>query len=585
MSTNPIFQAPATSNPSASNGAGHADIIQVDTALESMRDSGYDLTAAVGEPIDNSVEAGASTIRVHPVYGPNKQSITDIAVADDGNGIQPNLMAHILSMGYSTRYGQRGGLGRFGVGVKLAALSLGRRIDVYSKQGNDNQIWHSYLDLDDIKNGNQDQITADPVTDWPAEYAALMVDASGKAFPAGTLVVFGKIDRLNSGGHYATALDQKVSELRTFIARAYRYYLDKGLKIELAGKPVTLLDPMFLMDNPRIIKQYKPLDIRGTIVEEADLEILPGQSIHVTVTLAPQEFRHRSGEGGNVDFRGREIRELQIADSAGKISMVRNGREINYDMVAKLLQGGVDKVDRYIGIEVRFPATLDEFFQVRNVKRGAVPVSKLRSQLKQWLERPVDVARKKIRSHWNEIETMERAQSQTHQAVTDAVTQVEQTSPQGQAGRNVTPEQKEEILQEVLEDLQLDGDGADEDTTSRAREQIESNPITIVDAAWPGAELFEIVHLNGKAVVKINNRHPFWKHIYGPIKTAATGTMNSTVDELTDLLRKAEAGIDALVMAYAKAENMHQDVRQFDQLRTYWGTFSQSYVNAVIKED
>lgn len=585
MTTNPIFQVPDAANSSASNGAERADIIQIDTALESMRDSGYDLTAAVGEPIDNSVEAGASIIRVHPVFGPNKQSITDIVVADDGDGVMPNLMAHILSMGYSTRYGQRGGLGRFGVGVKLAALSLGRRIDVYSRQRNDAHIWHSYIDLDDIKNGTQEQILAEQVTDWPSAYAELMVDAEGKAFNAGTLVVFGKIDRLASGGHYATALDEKINELRTFIARAYRYYLEKGLKIYLAGKPLTLLDPLFLMDNPRIIKQYKPLDVRGTVVEEADLEIMPGQSIHVTVTLAPEEFRHRSGEGGNTDLRGRDIREFHISDNARKISMIRNGREINYDIVAKLLPTTNEKADRYIGIEVRFPATLDEFFQVRNVKRGAVPVSKLRSQLRQWLQRPVQVARAQIRSHWSEIETIERAQSQAHQAVTDAVTKVEQTSPQGQAGRNVTPEQKEEILQEVLEDLQVDGDGTEDDTTDRVREQIESNPITILDAAWPGAELFEIVHLNGKAIVKINHRHPFWKHIYGPIKTAATGTTNSTLDELTDLLRKAEAGIDALVMAYAKAENMHQDVRPFDQLRTYWGTFSQSYVNAVIKED
>ncbi|HUY50381.1 MAG TPA: hypothetical protein VMV92_32520 [Streptosporangiaceae bacterium] len=68
--------------------------------------------------------------------------------------------------------------------------------------------------------------------------------------------------------------------------------------------------------------------------------------------------------------------------------MMRNGREINYDIVAKLLPGGVDKIDRYIGIEVAFPATLDEFFQVRNVKRSAIPVDKLREELRKWLEPP-----------------------------------------------------------------------------------------------------------------------------------------------------------------------------------------------------
>ncbi len=75
----------------------------------------------------------------------------------------------------------------------------------------------------------------------------------------------------------------------------------------------------------------------------------------------------------------------------------------------------------------------------------------------------------------------------------------------------------------------------------------------MVDARWPGSELFDIVHLNGKAIVKINHRHPFWKNVYGPIKkTAAAGTTNSSAEDLIDVLRKAEAGIDALVLAYAK---------------------------------
>jgi hypothetical protein len=121
------------------------------------------------------------------------------------------------------------------------------------------------------------------------------------------------------------------------------------------------------------------------IVKDAD-------PVHVTVTLAPVH-RPEEGTGGSRDDKGRDIRECQInRDSADKISMVRNGREINYDNVARLLPGGVEKLDRYIGIEITFPAELDEFFRVRNVKRGAVPVDKLREELRRWLVRPVRAA-------------------------------------------------------------------------------------------------------------------------------------------------------------------------------------------------
>ena len=117
--------------------------------------------------------------------------------------------------------------------------------------------------------------------------------------------------------------------------------------------------------------------------------------------------------------------------------MVRNGREINYNIVPRLLPAGIDKVDRYIGIEVTFPAVLDEFFQVRNVKRGAVPVDKLREELRKWLERPVKKPRgKEIRRHWGEVEIQKQAKEAEHQAAADAAARAEQTAPKGQAGRD-----------------------------------------------------------------------------------------------------------------------------------------------------
>lgn len=587
MINQPLFQSPETTAQQAH--PAEAEIIQIDTALESMRDSGFDLTAAVGEPIDNSVEAKASIIRVHTTEGSGKhKTITELAVADDGQGIPPQHMARALSLGYSSRYDQRSGLGRFGVGMKLAGLSLGRRIDVYTKQRHSEEIWHSWIDLDEIAQKTQTTISRQIVDSWPEAYAALMTDSQGEALGSGTLVVYGKIDRLSSGGTYGTALDEKLNELRTFIARAYRYYLQKGLRIELNGKPISLLDPLFLMDNPRIIKRYKPLDVRGTVVDEADIEIADGHSIHVTVSLVPAQFRHRQGAGGETDHLGRDVREFQINQAnAGKVSMVRNFREINYDIVPRLLPAGIDKIDRYIGIEVRFPADLDEYFQVRNVKRGAVPVAKLREELRGWLDRPVRMARKEIRAHWGETETQDRAESvqDPHSGVTAAVDRVEQTSPPGQAGRDMTEAEKNEVINDILEDLQLTEPGQEEAAT-RVRELIEEKPITMMDAQWPGSEMFEINHLNGKAVVKLNHRHPLWREVFDPIKKVTDNGVNGTdPEELVALLRKAEAAIELLVMAYAKAENLHKDPSQFDDLRTYWGKFAQSYLKEALPQD
>ncbi len=576
-----------TDSTRAAGAKSRADFIQVDTALNSMRDSGFDLTAAAGEPIDNSVEAGASIIRVLLEYADKRRKIEHIAFADNGRGIDPSILAKALSMGYSTRYDQRGSLGRFGVGLKLAGLSLGTRIDIYSRHHADEPIHHAFIDLEAIKHGEQVEIEAISVSDWPEQYADKMLDDEGVEFETGTLVVFGAIDRLTSGGTYRTSLDEQVGNLRTFIARAYRKFLDTGLRIELDDKRVTLFDPLFLLDNPRIVDRYKPDDPRGTIIDEETIEIADGHSIHVTVTLAPDEFRHEQGDGGNRDSKGRDIREFHIHDSAGKISMVRNGREINYDIVPRLLPAGIDKVDRYIGIEVTFPAELDEFFQVRNVKRGAVPVDKLREELRSWLDRPIRTARRAIRSHWNEVETQKRAGSSDHSSATDAAARAEQTAPHGQAGQDLTNDDVEQILDDVLTDLHLEPGDDDADEIQKIREQITSKPITIIDGNWAGKELFEISHLNGKAILKLNHRHPFVRDVYDPLKKVAKDGIDGLDNEdLVELTRKAEVAIDVLFLAYAKAENMHRHPdEQYDELRTYWGQFTHAYLREALKRD
>ena len=298
MTTQPTFRAPSAlaDQPAASR----ADIIQVDTALESMRDSGFDLTAAAGEPIDNSIEAGASLIRVLTRYGDKKQSIDEIAFADNGTGIDPGIVAHVLSMGYSTRYGQRGSLGRFGVGVKLAGLSLGKRIDVYTKQVGDPAIWHSYIDLSEIASKKQTHIVAEQVAGWPAEYKDAMIGPDGQQFGSG------------HAGHLRQDRPPRLQAVITAPAWTRSSATCAPSSPALTGssstrawsssstaRTVTLLDPLFLMDNPRIIERYKPEDPRGTVIDEDDIQIADGQSIHVTVTIVPVEFRWEEGVGGS----------------------------------------------------------------------------------------------------------------------------------------------------------------------------------------------------------------------------------------------------------------------------------------------
>ncbi|TJY69468.1 ATP-binding protein [Arthrobacter sp. CAU 1506] len=590
MTTNPIFQAPSSATVDA---ARTSPIIEVDKALESMRDAGFDLTAAVGEPIDNSIEANATVIRIEPMYSKDRKHITEIAFADNGRGIDLPVLAKVLKMGYSSRYGQRKGLGRFGVGLKLAALSVGTRIEVYAKAAGSNAYYLAYLDLDEISAGSQTEIRSVEVGGWPKEYVDLMKDFKGEPFESGTLVLWQHIDRLSSGGTYGASLDTKIADLRKFIARAYRQFLDQGLNIILAGKPVTLHDPLFLLDDPRIQTRYGmrdglgPDSLKGKVIEETDLTIDDHQ-VHVSVSIAPEIFRHEKGKGGETDLDGRDIREFQInQDNEGRISMMRNGREIYYDIVPRMLTGGVTVGDRYIGIEVSFPAELDEYFQVRHVKRGAEPVSKLRNALREWLKRPVTQARKEIRRHWDEVRITQQAESVDGRdpAVQEAVDRAEQTAPRGQASLNLTLEQESAKIDEILDELEINTE-ANANKADGIRAHIAQHSMTILDGNWPGKELMTVDHLNAKAILRLNHRHPFIRDIYDVLRETADKPFDEQdAAEMHNLIRRTSMALDMLFLAYAKAENLHREPEEFEDLRSYWGQHTQAYMKELVRFD
>lgn len=556
-----------------------ADIVKVDTALESWRDAGFDLTTAVGEVVDNSVEARATLIKINTYpAGASPKRIEAIAFADDGIGIDPDILPNVLSIGFSTRYNKRDGLGRFGVGLKLATLSHAKRLDVYTKTDGSPGVWHSYLDLEMVSTGDQSEISRQQLDGFPEDYADMMTDAQGRLLSSGTLVVWSKIDRLESGGKFKTDLKQRLYELQKFLARAYRKFIDQGVKIELNSRLIDLHDPTFQLENARLTKRLGR-DVRGDIISRDEIEI-DGHKVYLTVTVAPEGLNEGRGKGDS-----QIAKDFNIPENESKVSFLRQGREINYEFPPYLLPGGRTWGDRYMGIEVEFPAALDEYFQVRHVKRGVQPVDKLRQELKEKLRLPVTAARKKYQQRWDEIDQADRKIGEDHGPEQDAVAKAEETAPRGRAGADLSSEQVDEKVNEVVEQLQLDAE-AEPEKVEKLKEAIRRLPISIVDSVWPGKELFDITHLNAKAIIKLNHGHPFFKEIYDPIRDAIDGAgIDASTEDAMRLLRRAETGITLLLMAYAKAENMNKDPDlAYSELRSHWGTSTAAYINTARKD-
>lgn len=566
-------------------GFPRAPLTEAQQALESSRDSGFDLSAATGELVDNSFEAGARNVRIMTVRD-RAGSIVELGVADDGSGIPPDMLAGVLSLGYSSRYNSRVGLGRFGMGLKLASLSQAQRVEVHTRVRGDRRVFSTHLDLAEVRDGRQEDLTVAQGDRWPDTFDKLMADPrTGKPFTTGTLVVWRAIDRLQEGGRFGTSVEEKMKALEKFLARAYRRFIDHGLRIELDGREVTLHDPLFLLPNPRVAARF-PDAPAAQIVQQEAFEI-DGKPVRWTVSLLPTQFRSRRNLGGRA-AKGREgFADLSIPDNESKVSMLRNGREIFYDLVPKLFPGGGDKIDRYIGVEIEFPASLDEYFQVRNVKRGAEPVSKLREELRRVLDAPIRAARNEIRAHWKVVEQAERVTTgDSHGLAHEVADGFGQTAPAGRANLGATDEDVERALAQIVEDMGLDPtDPVSSEKARWVRDSFEKRAVTIINGQWPGKDLIDVKHLTGKAVVQVNDRHPFMSELAGPLKTmAALDPADLDPAAASELLTRLSVGIDLLLMAYAKAENMRADPDDaYGDLRTHWGLFAAGLIREQVK--
>jgi hypothetical protein len=96
------------------------------TLVQSLRDVGYNhTTSAMCEHVDNAIQAGATVVRIYfRQSGKRGQYEIDAAVYDNGHGMPPAVLKVAMAFGGSMSFGNRQGIGRFGMGMKTAALSM-----------------------------------------------------------------------------------------------------------------------------------------------------------------------------------------------------------------------------------------------------------------------------------------------------------------------------------------------------------------------------------------------------------------------------------------------------------------------------
>ncbi|MEE2728579.1 MAG: ATP-binding protein [Candidatus Latescibacterota bacterium] len=215
--------------------------------IEGLRDTGYNFNTALADIIDNSVDAGATSIDVTIKMDVDGEVM--ISVADNGSGMNEAALMNGMTYGAVGQPDPKR-LGKFGLGLKTASTAFCRRLSVVSRAETSSEFLKVIWDLDHVVNVEEWELQGEDPTQYELDLLHGVAEDG-----IGTLVVWEKVDRLmkeysDPGGKYARkALENVETKFRDHIAMVYQRFLDPQddrahtINIKLNDQPVDAWNP------------------------------------------------------------------------------------------------------------------------------------------------------------------------------------------------------------------------------------------------------------------------------------------------------------------------------------------------------
>ena len=590
-----------------------SSIVPVNLVVKALRDSGYKNTAyAVAELIDNSIQYGASQVDFicfeEDFQTPKRliSRISEIAILDNGTGMTVDTLETALQFGNGSNLKNttENVIGRFGMGLPSSSISQAKKVEVYTWTDSVDNSIYSYLNVDEIISGTLTEVPMPSKRSIPDEFKKIGL----KFEKTGTLVVWSEIDRCL----WKTG-ETIIKHSESLIGRMYRKFISSG-QVNISGKVYkknklseVVLDKKFLPNDPMYLMKNTTV---SNILNKAGLsdpmfDFYGGEegyqkeykihykgndhSVYVRYSVAKEEAR-RSKDGKNAGHRDHG----KLAGENIGVSVVRTGRELDLDTSWAI---SYDTRERWWGVEVEFPSTLDEVFGVTNNKQYAVNFKELGTmdiaevvkesgltvgQYKEELlenndlkgllieiaidiENQLSIIRTYIRTQAKKLEKTEKVTrhdgSVTPTDFGGEIKATEMTDKRKESGNTGTSDKDEleKTDEEKLKELEKSlTDDEVVDATEIAQMLIKSGiKYQFVDTSFDGNAFFSVSPVGGKIIIKLNNSHPAYHKFVEVLNDDIDQDVEK--DELLERLKTAQYGLKLILMAWARYEDEQPD--------------------------
>ncbi|MEK5547458.1 ATP-binding protein [Paenibacillus sp. FSL L8-0689] len=322
--------------------------------IQALRSLGYNAGTAIADLVDNSIDAKATKITLE-----FKCLVNDgtIIIADNGSGMDENMLQIAMNIGSKDPRANRqpSELGRFGMGLKTASFSLGKRLSVLTK--NQGVYAQRCWDLDHVSQCNEWQL----FTEIPNEVRELMSEIEGDS---GTVICIDKLDRFMGAGTANTIHESsfftKVRRIHNHLEFVFHSIIEYGkVQIILNGNVLDPWDP-FMNKHPSTLEgETQVLNINKNRIK-VKYYVLPHASF-----LNEQEYKRAGGNRGWRDHQG--------------LYIYRENRLLHYGDWLGMFQK--DTSSQLARIRIDLPNTADDDWQVDIKKSAVIPPDNAKTRL------------------------------------------------------------------------------------------------------------------------------------------------------------------------------------------------------------
>lgn len=318
--------------------------------MESLRSVGYSNDAAIADIVDNSYDAGANRVYI---FLETKDKEPKITIADNGIGMDFETLKEAVKLGSDTEHDSVD-LGKFGVGLVTASISMGRCFHVITKKEG-GELLSATEDIDEMMK-NKWRV---PISK-ASEEDALIFSEHLKSEKSGTIVIITKCDSITNSNitHWA-------NRLKNHLGRVFRLILapdtPDAVKFFVNKEEVPSLDPLE-WKNENTIKEIEKINI--------EVETLGGKIIK-----------------GDIEIRMARIYDENKDSTFGRskkyqgLYFMRNNREIVHDALCfDCLSDHSDENNR-LRIEIRVGSELDELFRLSFNKQKVEPLQSVDNKI------------------------------------------------------------------------------------------------------------------------------------------------------------------------------------------------------------